>query len=93
MSVYFLPGNCKLIITEEPIESLERSLLRPKKKTVYDIALKDEREMKRLCSFGFHEKDGNPHVCKVNCECEFATFGICNEDGSYGYGTGIAEQR
>ena len=32
MSVYFLPGNCKLIITEEPIESLERSLLRPKKK-------------------------------------------------------------
>lgn len=50
---------------------------------------KDERKMKRLCNFGFHEKDGSPHVCKVNCECEFATFGICNEDGSYGYETGV----
>jgi hypothetical protein len=53
--------------------------------------LKDEREMKKLCNFGFHEKDGSPHICKVNCECEFATFGICNEDGSYGYGTGVTE--
>ena len=51
-----------------------------------EYVIKDESEMKKLCNFGFHEKDGSPHVCKVNCECEFATFGICNEDGSYGYG-------
>jgi hypothetical protein len=56
-----------------------------------EYTAKDEREMKRLCSFGFHEKDGSPHICKVNCECEFATFGICNEDGSYGYGIGVVE--
>ena len=77
MSVYILPGNS--IISEK-----STILTRTKKKTIYDIVLKDEREMKRLCNFGFHEKDGSPHVCKVNCECEFATFGICNEDGSYG---------
>ena len=52
-----------------------------------EYVIKDEREMKKLCNFGFHEKDGSPHICKVNCECEFATFGICNEDGSYGYGS------
>jgi len=84
MSVYILPGNS--IISEK-----STILTRTKKKTIYDIVLKDEREMKRLCNFGFHEKDGSPHVCKVNCECEFATFGICNEDGSYGYGLSNAE--
>lgn len=81
MSVYILPGNT--IVSEKSIEAIEKT----KKKTIYDIALKDEREMKRICSFGFHEKDGSPNICKVNCECEFATFGICNEDGSYGYGS------
>lgn len=80
MSVYILHGNT--IASEKSIEAIEKT----KKKTIYDIALKDEREMKRICSFGFHEKDGSPHICKVNCECEFATFGICNENGSYGYG-------
>ena len=81
MSVYILPGNT--IVFEKSTEAIEKT----KKKNIYDIALKDEREMKRICSFGFHEKDGSPHICKVNCECEFATFGICNEDGSYGYGS------
>jgi hypothetical protein len=81
MSVYILPGNT--IVSEKSTEAIEKT----KKKNIYDIALKDEREMKRICSFGFHEKDGSPHICKVNCECEFATFGICNEDGSYGYGS------
>lgn len=86
MSVYILPENISKIVTGKSAKTM-----RTKEKNVYDIALKDEKEMKRLCSFGFHEKDGSPHVCKVNCECEFATFGICNEDGSYGYGTGITE--
>ena len=39
----------------------------------------------KICPFGFVEKDGSPHICKVNCKCEYATFGICNEDGSYGH--------
>ena len=60
--------------------------IKSEKETVCNITLKDKKEMKRICNFGFHENDGSPHVCKVNCECEFATFGICNEDGSYGYG-------
>ena len=83
MSVYIFPGN---IIIKKSTEAIEGFLTETKKKTVYDISSKDEKEMKRLCNFGFHEKDGSLHVCKVNCECEFATFGICNEDGSYGYG-------
>ena len=83
MSVYILPGN---ITSKKSIETIEGFLTRTKKKTIYDIALKDEREMKRLCNFGFHEKDGSPHICKVNYKCEFAEFGICNENGSYGYG-------
>ena len=82
MSVYILPGNCSKLMKTEKLSEI----LGTKKKIVYDISSKDEKEMKRLCNFGFHEKDGSPHVCKVNCECEFATFGICNEDGSYGYG-------
>lgn len=86
MSVYILPGN---ILIKKSTETIEGFLTGTKKKTIYDAALKDEREMKRLCNFGFHEKDGSSHVCKVNCECEFATFGICNEDGSYGYGAGV----
>lgn len=86
MSVYILPENISKIVTGKSAK-----IMRTKEKNVYDIALKDEKEMKRLCSFGFHEKDGSPHVCKVNCECEFATFGICNEDGSYGYGIGVVE--
>jgi len=86
MSVYILPENISKIVTGKSAKTM-----RTKEKNVYDIALKDEKEMKRLCSFGFHEKDGSPHVCKVNCECEFATFGICNEDGSYGYGIGVAK--
>lgn len=82
MSVYILPGNCSKLMKTEKLSEIFGT----KKKTVCDISSKDEKEMKRLCNFGFHEKDGSPHVCKVNCECEFATFGICNEDGSYGYG-------
>ena len=42
----------------------------------------------KICPFGFIEKDGSPHICKVNCECEYATFGICNEDDSYEYSKG-----
>ena len=63
MSVYILPGN---IIIKKSIETI--GLTRIKKKTIYDIALKDEREMKRLCSFGFHKKDSSPHVYKIKCE-------------------------
>ena len=43
MSVYILPGNISKLE-----ETIKDSLLRTKKKTIYDIALKDEREMKRL---------------------------------------------
>ncbi len=43
MSVYILPGNISKLE-----ETIKDSLLRTKKKTIYDIALKDKREMKRL---------------------------------------------
>lgn len=43
MSVYILPGNISKLE-----ETIKGSLFITKKKTIYDIALKDEREMKRF---------------------------------------------
>lgn len=50
--------------------------------------LTENKELPK-CPFGFVEKDKNgkyvPHKCTCNCKCEYATFGICNEDGSCGH--------
>lgn len=59
MSVYILPGNISKLE-----ETTKCSLLRAKKKTIYDIALKDEREMKILSRIRNNKGNLNENIKK-----------------------------
>jgi hypothetical protein len=41
------------------------------------------------CQFNIRKEDGSLKKCHCNCNCEFATFGICNDSGCFGYNPGL----
>lgn len=50
----------------------------------HDLSSKDLPD----CEFNIGHYEHSSWVkkkCHCNCQCEFATFGICNDSGTYGY--------
>lgn len=65
MAIYLLPNNARIDTSQISMEDL--MLYKQHKKSIYDLAVKDEKEMKRLCRQQEDEtdEDGEETWCEL----------------------------